>query len=285
MNQRREELTKEGTGVISTLGRSIGWCNSEPVYRFLASSSFNPETDIRNSTIFFGVPGDMKESHKPMLRTILSSLLATIMRHGDETKQQVLILADEASVFNQLPILEEVSVRGRASGCRYAGVYQSDAQVKAFSPSQPTLLYDNCNVQLYFRPSGYETAKHISQMLGSASVPLLTANRGESRSFGGMGCHKSEGNQSWGETFAEHERPLLRPEEVLAMDSETLVAFLPDTPPCLVKRIKYYNDPMFNNGAEPFRLPWGLVRKPAEWFWGLILLAMLFVAWGIGLIK
>jgi type IV secretion system protein VirD4 len=119
--------------------------------------------------------------------------------------------------------------------------------VKAAFPQKPTLLYDNCSTQIYLcPPSGYETAERISKQCGDQTITVESANEGMSHGGQQQGQHGGKTvTYSSGRNWAVQGRALLRPEEVMALPSNVLIAFVRNVRPLICRRVAYYNDPLF----------------------------------------
>ncbi len=254
------ELTKEGAGVISTVSRHLCFLDSELVAQAVSRSTFDPQELLRpGTTLFIQIPPDQLDAQKGVLRCLISTLVRIIGARGNEQDGEVLMLLDEASALGaSLPAIEEALVRGRSAGVRMLLAYQSESQVRAAFPSKPTLLYDNCSVQIYLgAASSYETAERISKSLGEWTQVVESYGSNESQSWhsiqpGGQGSRGSSQN------YSLCGRALLRPEEVLTLNNDYLIAFVRGMSPILARRVKWYEDQAFNH-VQPKR------RKPSLW--------------------
>ena len=169
------------------------------------------------------------------------------------------MLLDEASALgSSLPAIEEALVRGRSAGVRMLLAYQSESQVRAAFPNKPTLLYDNCSVQIYLgAASSYETAERISKSLGEWTQVVESYGSNESRSWHSIqpGGQSSRGSS---QNYSLSGRALLRPEEVMTLNNDYLIAFVRGMSPILARRVKWYEDLAFNP-VQPKQ------RKPSLW--------------------
>jgi type IV secretion system protein VirD4 len=261
-------LSKEGAGVLSTAARHLAFLDSELVARSVASSTFDPMLLLKpGTTLFLQVPPDQLEAQRNLLRFWISSLVKMIGAAGDERAGEVLLLIDEASALgSSLSALEEALVRGRSAGVRMLLAYQSDSQVKAAFKDKPTLLYDNCATQIYVgAASSIETAERISKSLGEWTQVLegYGENSSRSRSEGGGGSSQNQ-QTSQGNSFnySVNGRALFKPDELLKMSDDYLIAFQRGMAPLLAKRIKWYQD-------------------PAEVVWCLLAAAVAIAVWAV----
>jgi type IV secretion system protein VirD4 len=193
---------------------------------------------------------------------------------GDERKGEVLLLIDEASALGSLSALEEALVRGRSAGVRLLVAYQSDSQVQSAFKDKPTLLYDNCALQIYLGASSIESAERISKSLGDWTQVLEGYGENHSRSWNEGGRGPDQGHQiNRGSSFnySVNGRPLLRPDEILKLRDDYLIAFLRGMPPILARRIKWYRDPAFR--------PFALLRFENLALGGLLAAAVALFLW------
>jgi type IV secretion system protein VirD4 len=269
-------LTKEGAGVLSTVARHLAFLDSELVAKSAATSTFDPAILLRpGTTLFLQIPPDQLEAQKGLLRCWISSLVRLIGAAGSEGRGEVLFLVDEASALGSLSALEEALVRGRSAGVRMLLAYQSDSQVQAAFKDKPTLLYDNCGTQVYLGAGSIETAERISKSLGEWTQVLQGYGENDSTSWtdGGCGPNHSQ-QQSNGSSFnySVSGRALLKPDEILTLSDDYLIAFQRGMAPILARRIKWYQDPDFSP-----TLPRRLLQMS---FWAVLAAAAL-VAWAL----
>jgi type IV secretion system protein VirD4 len=262
-------LTKEGAGVLSTVGRHLSFLDSELVEKSTARSTFDPACLLRpGTTLFLQIPPSQLEAQRGLLRCWISTLVRTIGAAGDERAGEVLFLLDEASALGSLFAVEEALVRGRSAGVRMLLAYQSDSQVRAAFKDKLTLLYDNCATQIYLGPAGsIETAERISKSLGDYTQVLEGYGENASRSWneGGYAAnHGAQINRGNSLNYSVNGRALLRPEEVLGLSDEYLIAFQRGMAPILAKRIKYYEE----QSSEPVAVNWKILG------WGVLVAAL-----------
>jgi type IV secretion system protein VirD4 len=267
-------LSKEGAGVMSTVSRHLAFLDSELVAKTVARSTFEA-TDLLQpgTTLFLQIPPDQLEAQRGLLRCWISTLVRTIGVIGDERASEVLFLIDEASALSSLSALEEALVRGRSAGVRLLIAYQSDSQVQSAFKDKPTLLYDNCNTQIYLGASSIESGERLSKSLGEWTQLLESFAENFSRSRNEVGVHGQQFSRGNSINYSVNGRALLRPDEALRLSDDYLIAFHRGVPPILARRIKWYQDPDFNSGAGVFGrlMCWGLLAGGVSLLaWALI---------------
>jgi len=268
-------LSKEGASVLSTVARHLAFLDSELVARSVATSTFDPATLLKpGTTLFLQIPADQLEAQRGLLRCWISTLVRMIGAAGDERAGEVLVLCDEASALGSLSALEEALVRGRSAGVRLLVAYQSDSQVQAAFKDKPTLLYDNCTTQIYLGASSIETAERISRSLGEWTQVLEGFGENASRSWNEGGGTPNQGQQvNRGSSFSYsvNGRALLRPDEILRLSDDFLIALQRGMAPILARRIKWYQDKDFKPAAA--------IRVGTVVWWGLLAAAVALFVW------
>jgi type IV secretion system protein VirD4 len=251
-------LSKEGASVVGVVGRHLAFLDSGPVAWAVAESTFSVRGLLSPGVVLFvRVPPSQLEAQRGLLRCWFATLFREIGAAGAGGRGEVLCLLDEASALANLGAVEEMLVRGRSAGCRLLLAYQSDSQVRAAFKDKPTLIHDNCDTQLYLGgANGYEQAERLSKMIGDHTLTL--ESRGENSSYSYSSGHNGQGggqsSRGHSTNHALHGRALLRPEEVLRLGDDFLLAFHRGLPaPILGRRLKWYADPAFNPAAKPPR--------------------------------
>ncbi len=266
-SEKTATLNKEGAGVLSTVARHLAFLDSDLVAKAVARSTFNPVKNLlqRDTTLFLQIPPDQLEAQKGLLRCWISTLVRIIGSAGKEQAGEVLFLIDEASALDSLSALEEALVRGRSAGVRMLLAYQSDSQVQNAFKGKPTLLYDNCTTQIYLGASSIETAERLSKSLGEWTQVLegFGENMSRSRSEGGGGPHDNQQfTRGSNFNYSVNARALLKPDEVLTLSDDYLIAFQRGMRPILARRIRWYQDAEFNPATAGSLFPvlwWGLL--------------------------
>jgi type IV secretion system protein VirD4 len=271
-------LSKEGSGVISSVNRHLSFLDSDLVARSCVRSNWDPLDLLRpGTTLFLQIPPDQLEAQKGLLRCWISTLVRMIGAAGDERAGEVLFLIDEASALGSLSALEEALVRGRSAGVRMLLAYQSDSQVQTAFKDKPTLLYDNCSIQIYLgAASSIETAERISKSLGEWTQVVESYGENASRSWNVGGGGSAQGQQvSQGSNLnlSVNGRALLRADECLRLSNDYLIAFVRGMHPILARRIKWYQDSAFRPAAA--------IRGSGALQWGLMAVAVALMVWAL----
>jgi type IV secretion system protein VirD4 len=268
-------LTKEGAGVLSTVTRHLSFLDSDLVAKAVASSTFDAGRLRKpGMTLFLQIPPDQLDAQRGLLRCWISTLVRVIGAVGNEQDGEVLCLLDEASALGSLPAVEEALVRGRSAGVRLVLAYQSDSQVTATFKDKPTLLYDNCSTQIYLgAASSYETAERLSKTIGDFTQVVESYSENQSFSSQSGGASQGGGQSSRGSSlsYSETGRALLRPEEILTLNNDCVIVLQRGLSPILARRVKWYQDPEFNQVAPPQKHRYAWLWTPPPWKWQVII--------------
>jgi len=194
------------------------------------------------------------------------------MKNG---KECLFVLDEAGTALGYMPAIEQGVTLLRSYGLKMAFFFQSIGQLAETFPGRESVLLDNTE-QIYFGIQSFDTAEKVSKMLGTATNVLESANESESRSWQRSGGNpQGDGvtvNRSYGKNFSDHGRELLRPEEVLTLNGDFLVAFLRGLPPILARRVKWFEDPEFRSTRSTWRQIAALV------WWLLLVMAAGLIA-------
>jgi type IV secretion system protein VirD4 len=249
-------LSKEGASVVSVVANHLSFLDSDVVAKSVTTSTFDVRSLLRKGvTLYLTIPPEQLEAQKGLLRCCISTLIREIGSSGSESNGEVLMLLDEACALGSLTAIEEALVRGRSAGVRLLLAYQSDSQVTSAFKGKATLIYDNCGTQIHMGPaSSYETAERLSKSIGDLTQVVASEGDNWGRSSptgGGQGGQGGSFSTGGSTNRAQQGRALLRPEEILTLGEEYVIAFQRGLPaPILARRIKWYEDPDFNPSAK-----------------------------------
>jgi type IV secretion system protein VirD4 len=239
---------KEKSGVISTVNRHTTYLDSAAIVAATASGWNARELLTGNVAVYIILPPHQLEAQSRWLRLVVSSLLRLVGREGMKHGKECLFLLDEAGQLGHMDPLEQGLTLLRASGLRMAFFFQSLGQLKEVFKEREAVLLDNTD-QIYFGVQSLETAKRVSEMLGTytESSESFTENTSRSQQSGSFGhsCPSVTRSSSWGTSVNVHSRELLKPDEVMQLPGTTLIAFLRGVRPVIARRVLYYSDPLF----------------------------------------
>jgi type IV secretory pathway TraG/TraD family ATPase VirD4 len=170
----------------------------------------------------------------PLVRLLWGSLIDGLISTYDQAQgancNPVLLLIDEAG-RTAIPSLSDHSTTVSGRGISLWIAIQSLAQLDVvYGKQRATVLRDNMETQLYYRPSNQETADYLAHCLGRKSdyAHSQTIRGGEETSEGRM----------------EQSIPLLTAQEIKQMPDEDIIGFHRQLPPFMAKRMDWRRFPV-----------------------------------------
>jgi type IV secretion system protein VirD4 len=170
----------------------------------------------------------------PLIRLMWGTLIDELTATYDEAKgvgcQPVLLLIDEAG-RTAIPSLAEHATTVVGRGISLWIAVQSLSQLNAvYGTQRATILRDNMDSRIFYRPNDQETAKYIAECLGYKSdyAHSQTLRNGEETSQG----------------LTEHGIYLMTPQEIQQMPDEQIIGFHRQLPPFLGTRMDWRHFPV-----------------------------------------
>jgi len=237
---------KELGSVMTTCGRFLSFLDSPAVAKSTTTSSFDPKELLTGKmSIFLIVPPEYLRVSVPLIRVWLSTLMLIVVKGGVKNKRLTYFVIDEAGSLSHLNCLDDAIDKYRKFGIRLILMYQSVGQLKTCWPDGGDLTLLANTTQVYWAVQDFATAESISNRLGETTIVTQSggSSSGRSRQSPDQGNHGStsysvNSNANW----AEHNRRLLRPEEVLGLDERIAISFCPGLPPLWTTLERYYEN-------------------------------------------
>lgn len=267
----REMLNKsenERSGVLSTAMSFLSLYRDPIVATNTENSDFRL-VDLMQAenpvSLYLVVPPSDIARTRPLIRLILNQLCRRLTEELNPTdnRHRLLLLIDEFPVLGRLDFFETALAYIAGYGIKAMLIAQSKNQLdKAYGPSNSIL--DNTHIRVVFAPNTIETAKVISDMLGTKTEIHQQKNYAGHRLSPWLG-HVMVADQ-------ETARPLMTPGEVMELPSTDALIFLAGKPPIRAKKVTYYNDGNFKcrilsspqlSGIRPY--PYRPKPRPFEW--------------------
>jgi type IV secretion system protein VirD4 len=200
---------------------------------------------------------------------------------------KVHFILDEASALGHMQQIDDAVDRSRAYGVRLIFYFQSAGQIKKCFPDGQDQTFLSQVTQIYFGVNDILTAEQVSKMLGNETIIVDSGgatrggNSGASRTDGSQQSTSNNDGRSWGSTnnWAEKERALLQPAEVLNMHPRRAITFTPGCRPIVTWLTRYYEKV---GGKKEKAAPSPKVKQPRSFVLGeafVIFLAGLFLCW------
>ncbi|MFT7144513.1 MAG: type IV secretion system protein VirD4 [Alphaproteobacteria bacterium] len=223
--------------VLSTAKSQTAVWDSPRLTAITSRSDFKLEDIKKEPTSFYVIiPPEYLDIYKPIVRLMMGITIATLTRTNEKPKDPTLFIIDEFPALGYMKNIE--------SGVGYLAGYgislwmfiQDLSQIKEDYPKWASLIA-NCSCRMAFGTNDFDTAKILSDMMGTATVRV--AGEGKSKESGQW----FGGNVST--NVSETSRPLMTPDEVMRMPNDSQAIFVQGSKPILAEKIRYYSDPAF----------------------------------------
>lgn len=250
--QYMSQPEKTRGSVLFNLNTALSVWSNDLISSVTQTSDFDI-SNMRKDAITIYVCCNISESR--VFNLLISLLIQQIhdlnMRSlpSRDDKHSVLLLLDEFYYAGRMiDVLDKVSISA-GYGFRMAIVVQSIAQLdEIYGRNMRTLAVSSCNVQLIMKVNDNETAKYVSDSLGSKTVEFKTY---VNRPGAGLFAQK---------TMTPHliERPLMTTAEVKEIPETLGLLFVGSTKPIIFKKIRHYEH-------QPYKKIWiSFINKKPE---------------------
>lgn len=254
----------ERSGVQSTAMSFLSLYRDPIVAMNTSHSDFRPydlmNSDTPVSLYIVNKPSD-KSRLKPLIRLLMSQIIRTNVRKMEFAggrsvqgyKHRLLWLHDEASSTGKLEVLEDALPYMAGYGIKAYLIWQ-DREQKRAAYGQNESVSGQTHIRLAFAPNTIETAKWLSEMLGT-TTRIKT-------SIGYSGKRGKATLDSINATVTETARPLMTPDEVMRLpaarknkagDIEAagdMLVMVTGQKPIYGRQILYFLDPTFDRRSK-----------------------------------
>ena len=214
----RKRSSNERSGVHST-GTSQLALYSDPIVSNNISASDFRIADLMNAekpaTLYIVIPPSDIARLRPLVRILLNQFLTRLTSHmafeGGRSvkhyKHRMLLMLDEFTSVGKLEIFEKSIAFMGGYGLKAFIIVQDLTQLqKAYGREQS--IVSNCHVRIAYAPNTLETARLLSDMAGKTTI--IQKRTSASWRTDKLGASHSE-------SLAEISRPLLTPDECMAL--------------------------------------------------------------------
>ena len=237
----RELLNKsenERSGVLSTAMSFLGLYR-DPIVAHVTRRCDWRIADLvdgaKPASLYLVIPPSDISRTKPLIRLILNQIGRRLTEEltPDGNRQRVLFMLDEFPALGRLDFFESALAFMAGYGLKAFLIAQSLNQIeKAYG--QHNAILDNCHVRVAFATNDNETAKRVSESLGTATEMRAMKNYAGHRLSPWLG-HLMVSR-------SETSRPLLTQGEILQLPETDEVVMIGGTPPIRAKKAQYYTD-------------------------------------------
>jgi type IV secretion system protein VirD4 len=227
----------ERGGIISSARKQTQFLD-EP---HLAQSLRDTESQIDFSDWKSGVmscylcaPAPYVERYARWLRVVITSAMDSMIRELSPPPLPVQFILDELAFLGRLPVVEASFGLSAGYGVQVWAIFQDVGQMRDLYKERAPTFWNNAGVRVAFAAHDHDTAEYIGKHLGTATVTTTSVN-------------------TTGQSYSQHARPLLNPDEVsrtYARETGKALIFLDSIKPLEVNRVLHFVDEPFRSRAE-----------------------------------
>jgi type IV secretion system protein VirD4 len=197
----------------------------------------------RKMTVYVHIPANEIVQAGFILNLFFSQLINENTRElpeqNPDLRFQCLMLLDEIIAAGKIDIIAKGVGYQAGYNLRLALIIQDGAQLESvYGKADAKNILSNMGVKIVYTPNNIADAKEYSALIGTDTVQSNSMQRSNIGPFTG-------GNTSMNETESPHARPLMLPQEVLAMDKKRELIVRSGIPIINAEKIVYYTDPFF----------------------------------------
>lgn len=227
------------SGIMSNLSEATKFLSDPQVKAATATSTFDMADLIREAvTVYLVIPPDRIDTQRTWLRLMTTAAMHTFKRYplGGRPPHRCMILMDEFPALGRIEDLPRDIATMSGYGIDFTLIVQGLDQLKDLYSAAAGTILSNCAYKWFCNVNDLESANYLSETLGKVTVQ--TVGHGEGQNFGPGGGGQSE-NVNYGETG----RPLLMPDEVLALGRDVAIVLNPTDRPHYVRPVDYWRLP------------------------------------------
>lgn len=243
-NRHLGKSDREAAGVLSAAQRHTHFLDSPRMARVLERSDFSLEelqTDL--VTVFLVLPPERLRTHARWLRLMVVQTIGALARGpvgAERDGPDVLLMLDEFSALGYLEPVERAFGLMAGYGVQIWAILQDLHQLKSAYGDRAGTFLANARVIQVFNIADIDTATWVSRSLGVTTQIYSTS--GESKSQAGDKLFSTHGSST---NVNLARRDLLTPDEVMRIDTGSLILLRPGANPTLARKVRYYADPEF----------------------------------------
>lgn len=237
----------ERSGVHST-ATSFLKLYQDPIIAAAVSESDFAITDLMRAkhplSLYLISPPSDKARMRPLFRLMMAQINARLTEelNPEGNRWRLLELMDEFPSLGKLEFFEEGLGFVAGYGIKCMMFNQSDKQIIKYYGRDNTIM-DGAHIHVWYTPNTDETAKRISESLGTKTEVVSTVSRGGHVLSGWLGNLMV--------SSSEQARALMTQDEVSRMPKTDVIVKVAGIAPIQAKKTYYYRDPSFKDRVPP----------------------------------
>lgn len=281
--QEALDAPKQWAAIVAELNAYMNWLNDPQLRESLRGGDMSLSEMIGGRypvRLHLSEPGDLAAFFAPIIR-VFFDVLITLKSRAPQAPS-IMLIVDEAALLGRFEALKRAMTFGRGAGIQTFPVLQDLGQLRdAFGPTGPQTFLGNSALQIWFGIQDYESAKYLSDAIGSTSLryddPRQQAEAAHQRNtqvtdylHGGDPIEAARNYHHYSEVAGYHStvrRPLITADEIMAMPRDEMIVILPGHPPIRANRIPYFENPDLAGryGPNPYHPPMNRVLVQGRW--------------------
>lgn len=238
-------------GQYAEAANATTWTQDERLLSLVAGEEFELAEIVDGTVdVFLSVKSSVAKMSPGVVRVLLGSIMKAIVNAGGMKQDRCLFLVDEAASLGYMSILLIALAEYRKFKISLLMYYQSIGQIETqWGKSGKATWFDNATYLQISAVSSYQTAKEISDMMGTFTAlqesdsESTSANRSMHQTLGSSGTSESKSRQAV-------KRFLMHPEEVMGLRLDEQIIFRPGQSPIRCGKAFYYRRDEWKNRVE-----------------------------------
>lgn len=215
----------------------------------VAAATATSDFDIREfrrvpNALFIGCSVAQLAVFRPIIKLLVQQIHDVLMSNLPDPATEplkVLVMIDEFAQLERMDDLIGKLTISAGYGFRMVLVLQDVEQLdKIYDPATRKTTLSACQTKLFIRINDMETARYVSDMLGTRTLETATPTIRP-----GQGWLSSSTK-----TIRYEPQPLRRPDDIVKMPETNAILLVPNAPGFELKKIRYYADPPYKGIYE-----------------------------------
>lgn len=245
---------KVAASVLSTAKSQTAIWDSPKLQKVTAKSDFKLESlKTEPTSIYLIIPPEALAVYSPLVRMLVGMAVKAMTRDQSMPKDRVLFLIDEFPALKYMSPIEEAVGFLAGYGIHLWMFIQDLSQIKDLYKRWETFI-SNCAVRMAFGTNDVDTAKTLSDMLGTTTIQVVgvgTQSKGTFAKLNPLNLVSSGGGKSL--NTSDTARALMTPDEVMRLPHDSQLIFVQGQKPIVAEKLFYFSDPFFAGKFDKWR--------------------------------
>lgn len=235
---------RERAAVLSTAQSHTHFLESPRMAAVLGETRMPPDragAPSAPSSVYLILPPEHLDGYRRWLRLMIGSAIQRQIRRRQSGRTRTLYLLDEFAHLGRLRPVEQGMTLASGYGATFWILVQSLAQLRGIYGEGASTILANADVLQAFGITDYETAEHLSRLVGDTTVAVSAASTSRGVTHGRLSHHQT----GTGVTHSERGRRLITADEVRLMGADRSLLIVRGMPPLSARRADYRRDRLF----------------------------------------